>query len=128
MNPKNDTNISTSNEVSGKVTRVQNLDECQIIITETKLENILMKFKEALISGSDWKTPLGLDITIIIVFLTADFNKTFLGFSSFVWQALFILILILSTIWLFWSIYKKVVNRNMTIEKLITKIKNEEAR
>lgn len=127
MNPKNDTKISTNNEISGKVTRAQNLDDCQIIITETKLENILMKFKAAITSGSDWKTPLSLDITTIIIFLTADFNKNFLSIQSDVWQALFILTLIFSTIWLCWSICKKFINRNMTIEKLIIKIKNEES-
>lgn len=120
------TTITDSPEISRKITRYQNVDENEIVITESKLENILMKHAEALTAGSDWKTPLGLTIAIVTVFLTAEFNKDFLGFKPPTWQAIFILGLIICFCWLFFSLCSKFKHRNENIEKLLKLIKNSE--
>ncbi len=117
--------LTTNPDVSKKITHYQNLDDNQITIMESKLENILLKHKSAIESGSDWKTPLGIMITIILVFSTADFTKAFLGVDKSTWKAGFIIILIISTCWLFVSLKKRYDNRKNTIWSLIQRIKNQ---
>lgn len=120
------TTITDNPEISRTITRYQNIDENEIVITESKLENLLMKHNGALAAGSDWKTPLGLIIAIVTVFLTAEFNKDFLGLKPPIWQAIFIISLPLYFFWLCYSLYSKFVNRNESLEKLIGLIKNSE--
>jgi hypothetical protein len=120
------TTITDNPEISRTITRYQNVDENEIVITESKLENILMKHSNALTAGSDWKTPLGLIIAIIIVFLTTEFNKNFLGLQPTVWQAIFIICLFLSCGWLLSSIISKIKHRNENLGKVIGLIKNSE--
>lgn len=122
---KNSTTISSNSEVSRKITRYQNIDENEIVITETKLENILMKYKEATSQGKDWKTPLSLIITIVLVLLTTEFNKRFLDIDSSAWQLLFYVILICAIIWLIISLYRGWVNKDKDINYLLSLIKNE---
>lgn len=124
-NDKKVTTITANSDISRKITRYQNLDDNEIVITETRLENILMKHEQALGSGNDWKTPFGLIISIILVFLTAEFNKNFLGINKEMWGSLFIVVLIGSLIWLSKSLLLKYRNRNTNRTSLICSIKNE---
>ena len=121
----NQTIITDNPEITRKITRYQNVNDNEIVITESKLENILLKHLEALRAGSDWKTPLSLVIAISTVFLTAEFRKPFLSIEPLVWQAIFIVFLVLSFIWLLWSIYLKAINWKESIPTLIYLIKNE---
>jgi len=120
------TTITDSPEISRTITRYQNVDENEIVITESKLENILMKHTNALRAGSDWKTPLGLIIAIVTVFLTSEFNKDFLGLKPPTWQAIFVISLLLCFCWFCSSLYSKFIHRNENLEKLIKLIKNSE--
>lgn len=121
----NQTTITDNPEVSRNITRYQNLDDNEIMITESKLENILLKHSEILKVGSDWKTPLGLIVAIITVFLTAEFNKDFIGIEPAGWEAIFIISLFSSLIWVCSSLYLKFRNRDQSITKLISLIKNQ---
>jgi hypothetical protein len=97
-----------------------------IYITEDKLENILLKHINNLNKSNGWITPTTLFITILIVLITSDFKDT-LGLEKYVWNALFIIGLIISIIWLIISIIKagKSIKR-ATIEFLISEIKNKQ--
>lgn len=125
-NNPNTTEIKTNSDVLRKITRVINLDDTEILITETKLKNILNEHKECMISGSDWKTPFGLIVTIFTVFSTTEFTKKLFGINNNTWEALFIFILIFSIIWFAFSICLKIKNRKRNnIDYLLQKIKNK---
>lgn len=118
----NQSTVTADKQFSKKITRVANLDETEITVTKTKLENCFLKYKKALESGSDWKTPLGLIIAIILVFLTAEFNKDFLGFKKDAWTAVFFIMLCVSIGWLLISCVSRYQNRKENIDSLIQKI------
>jgi len=120
--------VTSDETLSKKITRVVNLDETEITVTETKLENCFLKHKKALDSGSDWKTPLGLIITIILVFLTTEFNKDYLGFGKDTWKAIFFGILCISVLWFLKSCVSRYQNRKENIDTLIEKIMGTKTR
>ena len=95
-----------------------------IEITEDKLENILIKFLSDYRNSTIWLTPLGIFLSLLITFLTADF-KQFLNISKEIWCAIFYVTLIISLIWTIISAAMAFFNCKKTkIEYLITKIKN----
>lgn len=122
---KNENTITDNPKISRKITRYQNIDENEIVITESKLENILIKHKEIVSAGSDWKTPLGLIITIIMFFLTGNVNKSFLNIESSAWKLLFLITFLISIIWLIKSFWINWKNKKIDINCLISLIKNE---
>jgi hypothetical protein len=95
-----------------------------IVITEDKLENLLLKFLEDYLKINSWITPLTLFITILTTFLTTNF-KGFIGFSEHTWESVFVIVLLTSLIQTIRSVYIHLRNRKRaTLEYLIEKIKN----
>ena len=95
-----------------------------IEITEDKLENILIKFLSDYRNSTGWLTPLGIFLSLLITFLTAEF-KEFIGISKDIWCAIFYVTLVISFIWTIISSILALLNFKKTkIEHLITKIKN----
>ncbi len=95
-----------------------------IEITEDKLENILIKFLSDYRNSTAWLTPLGIFLSLLITFLTADF-KDFLNIPKDTWCAIFYVCLTLSLLWTIYSAIIALVNYNkVKIEYLINKIKN----
>ena len=74
------------------------------------------------------ETPLGLIITIILVFLTTEFNKNFMGLGKDSWMAIFFIILVISIAWLIRSCVLKYQNRKENIDMLIQKIMGTKTR
>ncbi|MCY1634390.1 hypothetical protein NQ163_08390 [Marinifilum sp. D737] len=103
---------------------MSNVKSDLIEITHDKLENILLKYLGNLNKMRSWITPLSIFVTVLVTLLTATFND-YLGLSKEVWNALFILLLIGSIIWLIISLiiiakcWKK-----STLEYLIDKVKS----
>jgi len=98
-----------------------------IEITEDKLENILSRFITNLKKAHMWLTPLSLFVSILLVVLTAEFNKNFIGISKDIWTAIFYILLISSFMWLVWSIiYSCRFSKKTRIEYIIGKIKNNQ--
>jgi hypothetical protein len=98
-----------------------------IEITEDKLENILSRFIANLKKAQMWLTPLSLFVSILLVVLTAEFNKNFIGISKDIWTAIFYILLISSFTWLIWSIiYSCKFSKKTRIEYIIGKIKNNQ--
>lgn len=120
---KNNKAIDSSSDLNRNITVYTNIDDGLIKIMETKLENILLKHKKAVESGSDWKTPLSLIIAIAAFFGAGNFSKDFLGIPKEYWGAGFIIILVGSFIWFLQSAYYSWKNRNESIESLLLKIK-----
>jgi hypothetical protein len=95
-----------------------------IEITEDKLENILIKFLSDYRNATIWLTPLGIFLSLLITFLTADF-KNFLNISKEIWCAIFYLALVISLFFTLISSFIALRNYKKTkIEYLITRIKN----
>jgi len=76
-----------------------NTDQELIQITDDKLRLILSEHLSAMERTKDWIAPLGVLLSVIGVFVSAEF-KDALFLKAAVWQAIFILIGIISTIWL----------------------------
>jgi uncharacterized membrane protein YuzA (DUF378 family) len=102
----------------------RNVDQEVIQITEDKLENILIKYIKNLGLKGSWVSPLSIVITVIIAMSTATFSTAF-GIEAPVWKAFFVLVGVLSTVWLIISllnIFSK--RKESSITFLICKIKN----
>jgi uncharacterized membrane protein YqjE len=125
MSNNNQTTESGINPQSKFVNQVRTNTKSDLIeITEDKLENILLKYLGKLNKVKGWLTPFSLFVTILIVLLTAEF-KIFLGISKEIWNAFFILALLITFIWTLKSAYDAIkCSKNSTIDFLISEIKN----
>jgi hypothetical protein len=95
-----------------------------IEITEDKLENILLKHLSKTSKTNSWITPLTLFLTILTIFLTADF-KDFAGIEKATWKAVFLVALISSFIWSIITGIGAIKNsKKSSIAFLIKEIKN----
>jgi len=79
--------------------RITNVKSDLIEITEVKLENILLKNLNKLEIRKSWIAPLSVFIAVLLAKLTTTF-KTAFGINASVWEALFLLIIVISFIWL----------------------------
>ena len=99
-----------------------NVDQEVIEITTDKLALILTQYVNLLSSNKEWQAPLGVFITILVVFCTSSF-KDFLTVNASVWNALFILLGIGSFLWLLKALLQ--IKKGMSVDDLMDKIKNK---
>ena len=99
-----------------------NTNQNLIRITEDKLENILTKHFISIAKKGEWKTPLGIVISIILALISTQFQDAFF-LKAAVWEAIFIISLALSSAWLICKIYY-CRTIDSSLEKLMDKIKN----
>lgn len=100
-----------------------NIKSDLIEITEDKLENILLKHLKKMGTRRGWLAPLGLFISVVLANVSATFNEKF-GVSASTWEAVFILALIASGIWLVVSIVLLWANwKESSTDSLICRIK-----
>lgn len=98
-----------------------------IEITDDKLKLILSDFIKRIKKTHDWLIPFSILLTLLITFLTTEFSIDFLGISRSTWSTIFILIFIISVIWLFISAFNCINKKRLnTLENLIAQIKNGE--
>ena len=93
-----------------------------IEITTDKLELILVKHIDSVVSRKEWQTPASILITIILVFCTTDF-KVFAGLSPDSWVAIFIITAVISSLWLIISLFK--LKKSVSINSIINAVKNK---
>ena len=98
-----------------------NLRQELIATTEDRLRLCLRDYAESVARRQSWLAPGSLLATFVLVFTTADF-KDALGFTVATWEAVFLLCLLASLIWLGFSLYAAW-NAKPSIEALIAKIK-----
>ncbi len=97
-----------------------------IEITSDKLENILLKHIERIGLKRSWVTPCTLLITAILAVTTATFSKRF-GIEGSVWQAIFVLISLIASVWFIVAIIRIFFCwKTCSIEYLIDLVKNAE--
>jgi len=124
----NNKNIDSDIDLNKQITVISNVSDNLIRIMETKLENILLKHKQAVEVGADWKTPLGLFIAIVAFFGAGNFDKDFLSIDKSYWGSFFFIVLLLSVCWFISSIIIRHKNRKENIDSLIKRIKAEESK
>lgn len=118
--------ITTSEEFTRNITQYTNIDDSQITIMESILKNILLEHKQSVQAGSDWKTPLGICISIVAFLGVGDFSRDFLNISKETWNAGFLLMLVGSVLWICHSLYLRWMNKDENLDTLLIKIKASE--
>lgn len=115
-------------DLNASIEYYNNISQGIIYITEDKLHVILLKHEEKNKKFYSWTTPLGIFISCLVATITSSFDNAF-GLSSDTWKAIFVLCSTLSFIWLIFSGYKALKNRNdRGIDHLIEEIKNTESK
>lgn len=100
-----------------------NISQNIVLTTEDKLEICLRKHQDTLKAKSDWKTPLGIFITLVTVLITAEF-KTVFGLNSDIWKASCFIACALTAGWSLKTLIKAFTLKGEgTIEKIINEIK-----
>jgi len=92
-----------------------------IRITEDKLRLKLLLHLSKIERTKEWQVPASLLIGVVLTLTTADAKDAF-GISKYAWQALFLMIAVLSLIWLICTLVR--LGKKPTLEKLILSIKS----
>jgi hypothetical protein len=96
-----------------------NLDQEFIVTTDDKIRLCLIKHTDRLEKRKAWITPLGIFITLAIVFPTTTFSPFFLDANT--WEAIFIVATFLSFIWLIRTLFQ--LRKATSIQNVIDEIK-----
>jgi len=128
MGIKTHNNFSVDSEYRFINQKCSNLKSDLIEITEDKLENILLKHMTKIENSKCWLAPLSLFVSLLMTLLSSNFIKTF-GLSKYTWEAVFMVGLLMSFIWLIKSLIYLYKNKNnCSILILINKIKDAEVK
>jgi hypothetical protein len=118
--------IDFGDELSKNLTIHKNVKQEIIVTTADKIRLVLISTKEILTAQRDWWTPLGLLISFVTTLCTTDFKDSF-GLPKDSWKAIFIILTILSSIWLVRTVYKLVKAWGQDdLNKIIEQIKLKE--
>lgn len=99
-----------------------NTSQKTIKITEDRLRLRLLEHVDKLTTNQAWQVPLGLLLTIVLVFCTAEFKPVVLSANT--WEAIFIIGGIACFIWLVASLTK--LSKAPSLDDLIAAIKKTE--
>lgn len=94
-----------------------NMRQRFIVVTEDKLRLYLNEYLDRMQQSTEWLTPFGLVVTIIITLVTATFQNIFLPAAT--WEAIFWLSLVVSSIWLIRILLKR--PKSMTLDQVVEK-------
>lgn len=119
MNVTSDNPLTTFVEVTDIH---ENTSQEIIHITVDRLKLVLVEHKNGFERRKEWHTPLGLFLTIVLVFITSTF-KDALGFKADTWCAFFLVGLLLSLMWLGRAIY--IACTCPSLEDIISKMKKK---
>lgn len=104
-----------------EVTNIHENTAQEIIhITVDRARLVLVQHKEGFEQKKGWHTPLGVFLTIILVFLTSSFKETW-GFKAETWSAFFLFLLFATTLWLVRAVV--IAFRSASIEDIVGKMK-----
>lgn len=81
-----------------------NLSQDAIVITEDKVHLCLLKHLGAVAARERWMAPAGVLLTLAVTFATTDFRDA-LWLSKYTWQAIFIIVGVLTAVWLVKSLW-----------------------
>lgn len=100
----------------------ENTSQEVIRITVDRLRLVLIEHKNGFERRKEWHTPLGLVLTVLLVFITASF-KDALGFKADTWASFFLIAMSLSFVWLIRAIY--IACKCPTMEDIVQKMKKK---
>ena len=95
-----------------------------IVITEDRLKLHLSDAIGKTEKKNGWIAPLGIMIALVLALVTADFKN--FGLKASVWQAIFVLSLILASCWLVYAVKQAL--KSEGLDKLMEKIKASQNR
>ncbi len=95
-----------------------NLNQRIVYLYESTIRICLMENIQKLDARKEWQTPLGILLTILIIFPTTEFKDWI--FSKYTWQAIFICIGVASAIWLLYTIFMR--PKRVTIDQIIAEL------
>ena len=98
-----------------------NLEQVVIVTTEDKLRLCLQNAIDRLGAKRAWWTPSALLVTLTVAQTTAEF-KDQLGVSAATWQAVFLLLALVSLIWTVWAVWKAT-RVKVSVESIVSEIK-----
>lgn len=93
-----------------------------ITITADKLKLILLNHLEKVESAKVWQAPLGIVITIVLVFCSSTFKEAF-SVPADSWRAIFLIGGVMALTWLLISLWR--IRKSVTIDDVIDVIKNK---
>jgi len=94
-----------------------------IMITEDKTYRCLREWKDSIETRNTWIAPVSLLVPLVLTFVTADFKDAF-GIAKNTWQAVFMIGIVLASLWTISEIVKLVKQRGSpTVEELIQDLK-----
>ena len=123
---KNDKETATINPASSGVERLvvkglsthSNLNQRLVYLYENTIRICLMKNIQKISSRREWQTPLGILLTIIIIFPTTEFKDWV--FSKDTWQAFFVFIVVASFVWLIYTLIMR--PKSVTVDQIIEEL------
>lgn len=91
--------------------------------TEDKIYRCLLDYSNNLNKrGNGWHTPLGIFITIVIIFPISTFKTTF-GVPPEIWFAIFKIVGGIAFVWFIISYFKTILSKKIDIEDIIIQLK-----
>jgi len=118
--------ISITKELSEGLVLHKDLKQEIIITEENRFRLYLIEYANTLKGKNQWIPAFGIFLTFIITISTVKF-QTIYSIDEKVWQAMFIICTISSSLWLLVSIYKSIKAHNKGgIDSLIEKLKNRQ--
>lgn len=99
-----------------------NTSQNLIRITEDKLENILTNHMSNMAKKGDWKTPLGIIVSIVLALISTKFQDAFF-LKAAVWEAIFIISLVIALFVFSYKIYH-CMKIDASLKSLMDRIKN----
>ena len=97
-----------------------NLNSQVLEITIDRLKIVLLENEKNMSEAGEWKTPLALLLTIVLVLCTTGFKDS-LGLKANVWEAVFLISALLSAGWLVFSFTK--LKHRVRVDQLIELLK-----
>ena len=95
-----------------------------LITTGDKVRLALIEFREAVLAGRNWGTPLGIFLSLVTALTTAEFKKDLIGIPANVWQASFLIGAVASFCWLIFGICRAINYREKSsVESVVQKLK-----
>lgn len=114
--------MSNGQYVHAAISQVHNNTDQELIqITDDKLRLILKDHLSRVEKGKEWLAPSGIMVSVIGVFVSAEFKDAF-GLKAATWQAIFIIFALFSTCWLIKCLIS--LAKSPSLEDVVNSIKN----
>lgn len=122
-------NLGLNQDLTSRMISNYHVDLAQevIVTTEDKLKNYLTDYERDIQYRRDWVTPLGIGLSVAMVFPTATFSNNAFGVNKNTWEAIFVILLVLSAAWFVVTAIRAfytVVKKPVTTEAVIKVIKD----